>query len=194
MFIPTSNTGQLNTLFHTFTEFRLIVNRIVARQSTDWLAANAQFSPNANLYNWRFDTQGHWTGCSVGHVFTKVIFQFVCLPIGGGSNPSPVQVLSNQILSNQVLLGEWYPLVLSMQVLFNQVLSGEGVSLPVQGWPPKQRPDQGVPSPSGRGRDQEMTLPFNRQGPDYSPPPPPRTKPGFDLLYATGGTPLVVTQ
>ena len=46
MCIPTLNTGQLNPLFHTFAEFRLIVNRIVARQSTDWLAANAQFSPN----------------------------------------------------------------------------------------------------------------------------------------------------
>ena len=44
--IPAPNTGQLNPLFHTFAEFRLIVNRIVARQSTDWLAANAQFSPN----------------------------------------------------------------------------------------------------------------------------------------------------
>ena len=44
--IPTPNTGQLNPLFHTFAEFRLIVNRIVARQSTDWLAANAQFSPD----------------------------------------------------------------------------------------------------------------------------------------------------
>ena len=44
--IPTPNTGQLNPLFHTFAEFRLIVNRIVAWQSTDWLAANAQFSPN----------------------------------------------------------------------------------------------------------------------------------------------------
>ena len=44
--IPTPNTGQLNNLFHTFAELRLIVNRIVARQSTDWLAANAQFSPN----------------------------------------------------------------------------------------------------------------------------------------------------
>ena len=36
----------LNPMFHTFAEFRLIVNRIVARQSTDWLAANEQFSPN----------------------------------------------------------------------------------------------------------------------------------------------------
>ena len=44
--IPTPNTGQLNPLFHTDAEFRLIVNRIVARQSTDQLAANAQFSPN----------------------------------------------------------------------------------------------------------------------------------------------------
>ena len=34
-------------MFHTFAEFRLIVNRIVARQSTDWLTANAEFSPNA---------------------------------------------------------------------------------------------------------------------------------------------------
>ena len=38
-------TGQLNPLFHTFTEFRRIVNRVVVLQSTDWLAANAQFSP-----------------------------------------------------------------------------------------------------------------------------------------------------
>ena len=44
--IPTPNTGQLNPLFHTFAEFRPIVNRIVVRQSTDWLAANAQFFPN----------------------------------------------------------------------------------------------------------------------------------------------------
>ena len=29
--IPTPNAGQLNPLFHTFAEFRLIVNRIVAR-------------------------------------------------------------------------------------------------------------------------------------------------------------------
>ena len=46
MCIPTPNTGQLNPLFHTFPEFRLIVNRIVTWQSTDWLVANAQFSPN----------------------------------------------------------------------------------------------------------------------------------------------------
>ena len=45
--IRTPNTDQLNPLFYTFAEFRLIVNRIVALQSTDWLAANAQFSPNA---------------------------------------------------------------------------------------------------------------------------------------------------
>ena len=44
--IPTPNTGQLNSLFRTFGEFRLIVNRIVAWQSTNWLAVNAQFSPN----------------------------------------------------------------------------------------------------------------------------------------------------
>ena len=48
--IPTLNTGQLNPLFHTFAEFRLIVNRIVARQSTDWLTANAQSSPNAWIF------------------------------------------------------------------------------------------------------------------------------------------------
>ena len=42
--ISTPNTGQLNSLYHTFGEFRLIVNRTVARQSTDWLAANAEFS------------------------------------------------------------------------------------------------------------------------------------------------------
>ena len=34
--ICTPNTGQLNPLIH----------RVVAQQSTDWLAANAQFSPN----------------------------------------------------------------------------------------------------------------------------------------------------
>ena len=42
----TPNTGQLNPLFQTFAEFRPIVNRVVARQSTDWLAGSAQFSPN----------------------------------------------------------------------------------------------------------------------------------------------------
>ena len=36
----------IESLFHTLAEFRLIVNRIVERQSTDWLAASAQFSPN----------------------------------------------------------------------------------------------------------------------------------------------------
>ena len=44
MCIRTPNTGQLNPLFHTFAEFRPIVNRVVAWQSSDWLAANAQFS------------------------------------------------------------------------------------------------------------------------------------------------------
>ena len=52
--ILTPNTGQLNPLFHTFAEFRLIVNRIVVRQSTDWLAANAQFSPNVQCSNFHF--------------------------------------------------------------------------------------------------------------------------------------------
>ena len=46
MWIRTPNTGQLNSLFHTFAELRAIVNRVLARQSTHWLAANAQFSPN----------------------------------------------------------------------------------------------------------------------------------------------------
>ena len=46
LWILTPNTGQLNPLFHTFAEFRLILNRIVPWQPTDWLAANAQFSPN----------------------------------------------------------------------------------------------------------------------------------------------------
>ena len=44
--IQTPNTVQLNPLFHTYAEFRPIVNRVVAPQSTDWLAANAQFSLN----------------------------------------------------------------------------------------------------------------------------------------------------
>ena len=42
------NAGQLNLLFHTFAEFRLIVNRVVARQSTDWLTANAQVTPSVH--------------------------------------------------------------------------------------------------------------------------------------------------
>ena len=52
--IPTPNTGQLNPLFHTFAEFTLVVNRVLARQSTDWLAANAQFSPNAFVTPWPY--------------------------------------------------------------------------------------------------------------------------------------------
>ena len=48
--ITTPNTGQMNPLFHTFAEFSLIVNRIVVRQSTDWSAANAQFSPNERVF------------------------------------------------------------------------------------------------------------------------------------------------
>ena len=47
MCISAPNTGQLNPLFDTFAEDILIVNRIVARKFTDWLAANAQLSPNA---------------------------------------------------------------------------------------------------------------------------------------------------
>ena len=49
--IPIPNPGQLNPLFHAFAEFRLIVNRVVAWQSTDWSAANAQFSPNDDTIN-----------------------------------------------------------------------------------------------------------------------------------------------
>ena len=45
--IRTPNTGQLNPLFNTFLELRPVVNSVVARQSTNWLATNAQFSPNA---------------------------------------------------------------------------------------------------------------------------------------------------
>ena len=45
-YIWAPNTGQMNRLLHTIAEFRPIVNRIVARQSTDSLAANAQFSPD----------------------------------------------------------------------------------------------------------------------------------------------------
>ena len=63
--IPTPNTGQLNPLFHTFVEFKLIVNRIVARQSTDWLAANAQFSPNVQT------TISGWSASGTRDVVTK---------------------------------------------------------------------------------------------------------------------------
>ena len=61
--IPTPNTGQWNPLFHTVGEFRLIVNRIVVRQSTDWLAANAQLLNNS--MNWAscsqlFSKSGKW--------------------------------------------------------------------------------------------------------------------------------------
>ena len=49
--ILTPNTGQLNPLFHTLAEFRPIVKRVVARQSTDCLAANAQLSPNGRPMN-----------------------------------------------------------------------------------------------------------------------------------------------
>ena len=47
--IQTPNTDQLNLQFHTLAEFRPVVNRVVARQFTDWLAANAQFSANVVL-------------------------------------------------------------------------------------------------------------------------------------------------
>ena len=49
--ILTPNAGQLSPLFRTFAGFRLIVNRIVAWQSTDWLAADAQFSPNGFCFS-----------------------------------------------------------------------------------------------------------------------------------------------
>ena len=38
----------IESLFHTFAEFRPIVNRVVALQSTDWMVANAQVSPNVS--------------------------------------------------------------------------------------------------------------------------------------------------
>ena len=47
--IPTLNIDKLNPLFHTFAEFRLLVNRVLARQSTDWFEANMQFSNNDTL-------------------------------------------------------------------------------------------------------------------------------------------------
>ena len=36
-------TGQLNSLFHTFAD---LANSVVARQTTDWSVLNSQFSPN----------------------------------------------------------------------------------------------------------------------------------------------------
>ena len=45
LYIPTLNTGQLNPLFHTFAEFRRIVDEVVVLRSTDWLAVSAQFCP-----------------------------------------------------------------------------------------------------------------------------------------------------
>ena len=42
--LRTPDTGQLNPLFYTFAEMRPIVNRVVAWQTNDWLAANAKFS------------------------------------------------------------------------------------------------------------------------------------------------------
>ena len=54
------NTGQWNPLFHTFAEFRPIVNRVVAWQSTDWLADNAQFSPHKCYFNCDSRMQGFW--------------------------------------------------------------------------------------------------------------------------------------
>ena len=41
-----------------FAEFRLIVNSIVAQQSTDWLAASAQFSPNVSNVRKCFNLTG----------------------------------------------------------------------------------------------------------------------------------------
>ena len=68
--IPTPNTGQLNPVFHTFAEFRPIVNRIVARQSTDWLAANAQFSPNGNISEYGWDNAKAREKGGAGHLPT----------------------------------------------------------------------------------------------------------------------------
>ena len=49
--IRTAKKGQLNPLFHTFAGFRPIVNRFVARQSTDWSAANAQILLMINYFS-----------------------------------------------------------------------------------------------------------------------------------------------
>ena len=49
--IQTLSKGQLNPLFQTFAEFRPLVNRVVARRSTDCLAANSQFSSNDSSGN-----------------------------------------------------------------------------------------------------------------------------------------------
>ena len=40
-----TQTGQLNSLFHASTE---VVNRVGARQNTDWLMPNSVFSPSAS--------------------------------------------------------------------------------------------------------------------------------------------------
>ena len=58
----------IESLFHTFAEFRLIVNRIVARQSTDWLAANAQFSPN--VWGGEFHFCGSFGGVCIHSPFS----------------------------------------------------------------------------------------------------------------------------
>ena len=48
--IRTSSTDQLNPMFHTFAEYRPMVNRIVSPQSTDWLPTSGQFSANVAPY------------------------------------------------------------------------------------------------------------------------------------------------
>ena len=53
--IGTPNTGQLNPLFHTFAEFRPISGLARYNPIYYWLAASAQFSPNANRL--RLDSQ-----------------------------------------------------------------------------------------------------------------------------------------
>ena len=93
--IRTPNTGQLNPLFHTFAEFRPIVNRVVVRQSTDLLAANAQCLKQ-NVYcakevfikdNWVFpkwktnsvnsgNLENHW---SIKWGQFKDLFWYLCL-------------------------------------------------------------------------------------------------------------------
>ena len=44
--IRTPNTGQLNSLFHTFAEFRPISGLLCYNPIYYWMAASAQFSPN----------------------------------------------------------------------------------------------------------------------------------------------------
>ena len=105
--IPTPNTGQLNPLFHTVAEFRLIVNRIVARHSTDWLAANAQFSPNDRGYpNLDWGYPNPWTGTphpGIGYPSpSKAVMGVPPPPACGQTNK--VKLLTSPILRMRVVI------------------------------------------------------------------------------------------